>query len=100
MSGRHRTPETNSYSAEMLKQCCANLYESELARVLLGDSFHPGGLKLTERVGSLLHLTPESRVLAVASGKRTTALFLVECFGCQVVGLDYSGQNVAHAGEL
>ena len=100
MSGRHRTPETNSPSAETLKQCCANLYESDLARVLLGDSFHPGGLKLTERVGSLLHLTPENRVLDVASGKGTTALFLVECFGCQVVGIDYSGQNVAHACEL
>jgi arsenite methyltransferase len=100
MSGRHRTPETNSSSTETLKQCCANLYESDLARVLLGDSFHPGGLKLTERVGSLLHLTPESRVLDVASGKGTTALFLVERFGCQVVGIDYSGQNVADAGEL
>src|SRR5260370_34577736 len=97
MSGRHRTPETNSSSAETLKQCCAKLYESDLARVLLGDSFHPGGLKLTERIGSLLHLAPESRLLDVASGKGTTALFLVERFGCHVVCIDYSGPNIADA---
>jgi hypothetical protein len=24
-----------------LKQCCANLYESDLAKLLLGDSFTP-----------------------------------------------------------
>ena len=100
MSGQHRTPETNSLGTETLKQCCAKLYESDLARVLLGDSFHPGGLRLTERIGSLLHLAPESRVLDVASGKGTTALFLAEHFGCHVVGIDYSGQNIADADQL
>jgi ubiquinone/menaquinone biosynthesis C-methylase UbiE len=100
MSGQHTTPETNSPGNEMLKQCCAKLYESDLTRVLLGDSFHPGGLKLTERVGSLLHLRPESHVLDVASGKGTAALFLAEHFGCHVVGVDYSGQNIADANQL
>lgn len=100
MSGQHRTQETNSLGDESLKQCCAKLYESDLARVLLGDSFHPGGLKLTERVGSLLHLTPESRVLDLASGKGTTALFLAERFRCRIVGVDYSGQNIADANHL
>jgi ubiquinone/menaquinone biosynthesis C-methylase UbiE len=89
-----------SDDAATLKQCCAKLYESDLARGLLGDSFHPGGLQLTERVGSLLHLAPESRVLDVASGKGTTALFLAERFGCHAVGIDYSGQNVADASQL
>jgi SAM-dependent methyltransferase len=100
MSGQHMTPETNSCGTETLKQCCAKLYESDLSRVLLGDSFHPGGLKLTERVGALLHLRPESRILDVASGKGTTALFLAERFGCHVVGIDYSGQNIAYASHL
>src|SRR2546425_812815 len=100
MSGQQRTPETSSPATETLKQCCAKLYESDLAKILLGDSFHPGGLKLTERVGSLLHLAPESRVLDAASGKGTTALFVGERFGCHVVGIDYSGQNVADASQL
>src|SRR5260370_39212224 len=100
MSRQHTTQETNSPGNETLKQCCAKLYESDLAKVLLGDSFHPGGLRLTERLGSLLRLRPESHVLDVASGKGTTALFLAERFGCHVVGIDYSGQNIAAANQL
>jgi ubiquinone/menaquinone biosynthesis C-methylase UbiE len=81
-------------SQETVKQCCARLYESDLARILLGDSFHPGGTKLTERLGSLLGLNARSRVLDIASGKGTSALFLAERFDCEVVGVDYGGHNV------
>lgn len=82
---------------ETLKQCCAQLYESDLAKLLLGDSFHPGGVKLTERLGMLLQLTPQSRVLDIASGQGSSALFLAERFGCQVLGIDFSRQNVEQA---
>src|SRR2546429_226007 len=54
---------------EDVKSCCATLYESDFARILLGDSFHPGGLRLTERLGELLGLKAGIRVLDVASGK-------------------------------
>jgi len=100
MKGQRITPDMNPASTEILKQCCAKLYESDLAKILLGDSFHPGGLRLTERLGSLLGLTPEKRVLDVASGKGASAFFLAERFGCHVVGVDYGGQNVANANEL
>ncbi len=82
---------------ETLKQCCAQLYEGDFAKLLLGDSFHPGGVKLTERLGTLLQLTPQSHVLDIASGKGTSALFLAERFGCEVLGIDYSRQNVEQA---
>lgn len=88
-----------SDDAAAIKQCCAQLYASDLARMLLGDSFHPGGLRLTERVGTLLNLAPESRVLDVASGKGATALFLAERFGCHVVGIDFSDQSVGDASQ-
>ena len=94
------TQELNPSESTSVKQCCAQLYESDLAKILLGDSFHPGGLRLTERLGELLHITPASRGLDVASGKGTSALFLAERFGCHVVGTDYSSQNVAQANEL
>jgi len=94
------TQELNPANSGNIKQCCAQLYESDLAKILLGDSFHPGGLKLTERLGELLHLTPASRVLDVASGKGTSAFFLAERFGCHVVGTDYSTQNIAQANEF
>src|SRR5689334_3666393 len=92
--------ELSPADRENIKQCCAQLYESDLAKILLGDSFHPGGLKLTERLGELLHLTPASRVLDVASGKGTSAFFLAERFGCHVVGTDYGSQNIAQANEI
>lgn len=85
---------------EQVKQCCALLYESDLARFLLGDSFHPGGLKLTGQLGRMIGLSPSSRVLDVACGKGTTAVFLAKEFGCDVVGIDYGDQNVAAARTL
>src|SRR5260370_41960375 len=85
---------------ETVKQCCARFYESDFAKLLLGDSFHPGGVKLTERLGELLDLTPQSRVLDIASGKGTSALFLAERFGCEVLGIDYSVQSVEQANAL
>jgi ubiquinone/menaquinone biosynthesis C-methylase UbiE len=83
--------------AEHVKQCCARLYESELVSRLLGDSFHPGGDALTERLGRLLELTPASRVLDAASGRGTSALLLAQRFGCSVLGVDLSTQNVERA---
>jgi ubiquinone/menaquinone biosynthesis C-methylase UbiE len=77
-----------------VKQCCATFYGSDLARYLLGDSFHPGGTKLTERLGELLALTSESHVLDVASGRGTSAFHLAKSFGCMVTGVDLSEENV------
>jgi SAM-dependent methyltransferase len=87
--GRHDVAE--------IKQCCARLYEGEIVSRLLGDSFHPGGAALTERLGQLLGLTPESRVLDAASGRGTSAVLIAQRFGCEVVGVDLSAHNVAHA---
>jgi ubiquinone/menaquinone biosynthesis C-methylase UbiE len=84
-------------SPAAVKQCCAALYESDAARLLMGDSFHPGGVELTERLGRLLDLTPRSRVLDVAAGKGTSALFLATRFGCEVTGIDYGPHNVEEA---
>jgi arsenite methyltransferase len=87
-----------------IKQCCARLYESEIVSRLLGESFHPGGAKLTERLGQLLGLTTQSCVLDAASGKGASALVLAQRFGCAVIGVDLSARNVecaaAEAGRL
>lgn len=83
--------------SDELKSCCATLYESDLARMLLGDSFHPGGLRLTRRLGEKLGLQSDMRVLDVASGKGESAIFLAQTFGCEVVGVDFGPENVRHA---
>ena len=80
-----------------VKACCATLYESDFARILLGDSFHPGGMRLTERLGEKLGLGPGAKVLDVASGKGETAMFLAQRFGCEVVGVDFGPENIRQA---
>ncbi len=86
-----------SPSPDKVKSCCAAVYDSELARALLGDSFHPGGLTLTRRLGELLQLHPGMLVLDAASGKGDSALFLAQQFGCDVVGVDLGPINIAEA---
>jgi arsenite methyltransferase len=89
--------EASQVPEPSVKQCCANVYGSDAAKYLLGDSFHPGGLRLTEELAGLLALTPHSLVLDVASGKGTSAFFVAEKFGCRVIGVDLSEENVRQA---
>jgi ubiquinone/menaquinone biosynthesis C-methylase UbiE len=80
-----------------LKSCCAAVYESDFARLLLGDSFHPGGLQLTEKLGRLLALSRRDHVLDIACGRGDSAIFLATQFGCRVTGIDLGETNVAYA---
>jgi arsenite methyltransferase len=82
-----------------VKACCATVYQSDWARLLLGDTFHPGGLELTERLGMLLDLAPGRSVLDVASGKGASAIRLAQCFGCMVLGIEYGSTAVEQATE-
>ncbi|HKF38855.1 MAG TPA: methyltransferase domain-containing protein [Ktedonobacteraceae bacterium] len=82
-----------------VKTCCANLYQSDWARLLLGDSFHPGGLALTEHLGTLLDLGPGRAVLDVASGQGASAIRLAQRFGCTVLGIEYGSQAIQQATE-
>jgi hypothetical protein len=45
-----RTSGPSSLSSSLTKRCCAAVYDSDAAKLLLGDSFHPGGTRLTERL--------------------------------------------------
>lgn len=90
-------PASQPATAADLKNCCAAVYQSDFARLLLGDSFHPGGLRLTQRLGSLMRLGPDSEVLDVASGKGESAIFLAKTFGCRVTGVDFGAENVREA---
>ncbi len=97
-----RTGNMAGVGADEVKACCAAAYASDWARQLLGESFHPGGLALTERLGTLLDLGPGKRVLDVAAGQGTSAIFLAQRFGCEVIGVEYGGaliRAVARAAE-
>ena len=80
-----------------IKMCCAVAYQSEWATWLLGESFHPGGVALTEHLGRTLGLTPNMRVLDVAAGKGTSAIYLAQTFSVAVVGIEYGSRSVEAA---
>ncbi len=82
---------------QAVKSCCANVYQSEWARLLLGDSFHPGGTAFTAYLGAALHLGPDQCVLDVAAGQGTSATHLAQRFGCTVLGIEYSHVAVERA---
>lgn len=93
MTGQPALPAT----ADTIKSCCAAVYSSDWMRLLIGDSFHPGGLQLTEHLGNLLQLGPGTQVLDIAAGRGTSAIHLARQFGCVVVGVDLSAANMAVA---
>ncbi len=70
--------------------CCTALYDSDWARLLLGDSFHPGGQVLTQTLGEWLGIRQGARVLDIASGPGTSAITLSHRFGWQMTGVDLS----------
>lgn len=90
-------PLTDSASAAETKACCAAAYGSDVVALLLGDSYHPGGLALTRHLAAQLGVTAGAHVLDVAAGRGTTALLLAGEYGAAVDGVDLSPANVALA---
>lgn len=84
---------------EEVKSCCAAAYQSDAVALLLGESYHPGGTRLTRRLAGLLRLTPRERVLDVASGTGGTALLLARDHAVEVDGVDLAERSVGRARE-
>ena len=68
--------------------CCAAFYQRPDVAYLLGDSYHPGGTKLTLEMAEQLDLAPGAQVLDVACGLGTSLKALVGAYGIGAVGLD------------
>jgi arsenite methyltransferase len=85
-------------SAEEAKACCARTYQQDVVALILGESYHPGGIELTRHLASVLGVRPGQRVLDVASGPGTTAFLLASEFGAEVDGVDLGDRAVAMAG--
>ena len=83
-----------------INACCTASYSHPLARWLLGDSFHPGGLALTTRLAHLMGIGPSSRLLDVGSGRGSSAVHLAKTVGCRVVGITLEKDGVAAGYEL
>lgn len=85
--------------AAVVKACCALLYEHELTGWLLGESFHPGGAELTDRLTELLGVSAGQHVLDVAAGLGTSAIRIATETDASVLGVDLSSTLVAAAAE-
>jgi SAM-dependent methyltransferase len=81
------------------KACCADLYQSELARLILGETLHPGGLALTNRLARLMGVQPGDWVVDLASGRGASAMAVSRVFRCNVVGVEFgrAAASEAHA---
>ena len=73
----------------MAKCVWAAWYQSELARLVFGDTLHPGGLALTNRLARLMDIQPGDWVVDLASGRGASAMAVSRVFHCNVVGLEF-----------
>ena len=89
-------PGQDSAAAE-LKACCAATYQLDIVSAVLGDYYHPGGLALSRRMGTMMGLEPGMRVADIASGPGTTAIALAETFQVSMVGLELGANSAAGA---
>jgi ubiquinone/menaquinone biosynthesis C-methylase UbiE len=85
--------------AELTKSCCAAAYSGDAVAMILGESYHPGGLELTQAMLRRLDLRAGARVLDVASGPGATALAIAAAYPVEVEGVDLAESSVARAGE-
>lgn len=61
---------------------------------------HPGGFKATQRLSHACHIGKNSKVVDIACGKGTSAIYLAQRYGCSVVGIDISDELVTQAKAL
>ena len=83
--------------AAEVKACCSAGYSSDAVALLLGSSYHPGGLRLTRRLLETVGVRPGDRIVDVASGIGTTSLLAATDHEAYVDGVDLSEANIALA---
>lgn len=82
---------------EEIKSCCSAAYGNDAVALVLGESYHPGGLALTRRLADLLGLRLRQSVADVASGTGATARFLAIEYDVTVDGVDLGQSTVERA---
>lgn len=58
---------------------------------------HPGGFEATTTLAEACKINEQTRVLDIACGKGTSAIFLAEKYGCQIEGVDISEELIEEA---
>ncbi len=58
---------------------------------------HPGGFEATQKLADVCRIDKQKRVLDIACGKGTSAIYLARKYGCRVEGLDISEELIEEA---
>jgi hypothetical protein len=80
-----------------IKACCAASYGNDAVALVLGESYHPGGLALTRRLADRLRLCAGQQVADIASGPGATARLLAAEFDVSVDGVDLGQSTVEYS---
>jgi arsenite methyltransferase len=64
-----------------------------------GMTKHLGGLKATEQLAKLCHISRDKYILVVGCGVGVTPCYLAQKYGCRVVGVDLSEQMLVWSRE-
>jgi hypothetical protein len=83
----------------LYKKAVSSLYDTEVFRSLLKDRLHPGGAALTRRIAEIAHAQPGLTVLDIGCGSGAGCFLFCKAYGCNVVGIDLSGEKIASARE-
>jgi SAM-dependent methyltransferase len=100
MTARGPTPQgwpAPAPTRQDVKTCCATAYQHDAVALILGQSYHPGGLALTRRLANSLDLRSGEHVADVACGPGATAFLLAGEYGVTVEGIDLAPATVAAA---
>jgi ubiquinone/menaquinone biosynthesis C-methylase UbiE len=92
--------EINDLDAAPVGACCSIIYSHPLATWLIGESFHPGGLALTDELARLTELGPDKRLLDAGCGRGASTVHLAESTGCEAVGLTLESDGVERGRQL
>ena len=66
----------------------------------MGDTLHPGGLGLTNRLGRLIGLRSGDWVADLASARGESAQALARVFRCNVLGVEFGAEAVRNAQNI
>ena len=78
------------------KACCADFYQSDMAKLIMGDTLHPGGLGLTNKLGRPMGLAAGDLVADLVSARGESAQALGRVFKCNVLGVEFGAGAVRH----
>ena len=92
--------EIDDLDAAPIGACCSIIYSHPLATWLIGESFHPGGLALTDELAQLTELGPGMRLLDAGCGRGASTVHLAESTGCEAVGLTLETDGVERGRQL